>query len=75
LLPPKILSGTNVPVYQGNYPFIPVVAMPCTKYFWRAKNNAKQGSIDNTDMANIDPHEDTPDESRKSRSPIGIVNF
>jgi hypothetical protein len=51
----------------------PVVAIPWTKYFCRVKNRIKQGSIDNTDMANMDPQDDIPDESRKSLSPMGTV--
>jgi hypothetical protein len=54
---------------------MPVVAIPCTKYFCREKNKIKQGVIESTDMANIDPHEDVPEESKNSRSPNGIVYF
>ena len=58
---------------RANYPLIPVVVMPCTKYFCREKNRMKHGTRDNTDMANIEPHEETLDESRKSLSPRGTV--
>jgi len=65
---------TSKKIYRVNYPLIPVVVIPCTKYFCREKNKIKHGIRDNTDMANIAPHEETPDESRKSRIPNGTVN-
>ena len=53
---------------------MPVVVIPCTKYFCREKNKIKHGISDNTDIANMDPHEETPEESRKRRRPSGTVN-
>jgi len=55
------------------YPLIPVVAIPCTKYFWSEKKRIKQGRRERTDMANIGPQDEIPEESRKSLSPMGTV--
>ena len=52
---------------------MPVVAIPWTKYLCRVKNKVKQGNSDRTDMANIDPQDEIPEESRKSLSPMGMV--
>ena len=60
-------------MYGINYPLIPVVAIPWTKYFCREKNRMKQGTMESTAMANMEPQDDIPEESIKSRSPIGTV--
>jgi len=52
---------------------MPVVVIPCTKYLCKLKNKIKQGIRDKTDIANIEPHEEMPVESRKRRSPKGTV--
>src|SRR5512133_213311 len=38
---------------------MPVVAIPCTKYFCREKNRIKGGSIDSVDIASAPPQFDT----------------
>jgi hypothetical protein len=58
-----------------SYPFNPVVVIPWIKYFCKEKKSTKQGTRDNTDMANMGPQEEIPEASRKSRSPIGTVYF
>jgi hypothetical protein len=54
---------------------IPVVVIPCTKYFCNEKKRIKQGTSERTDMANIGPHDDMPEESKNSLSPMGTVYF
>src|SRR6266567_3951834 len=41
------------------YPFIPVVEMPCTKYFCRVKNRIKAGMIESVAIASAPPQLDT----------------
>ena len=38
---------------------MPVVAIPCTKYFCREKNRIKGGTIDSVDIASAPPQLDT----------------
>lgn len=55
------------------YPLIPVVAIPFTKYFWSEKNRVNAGTSERTDMANMGPHSDMPEESKNSLRPMGTV--
>jgi hypothetical protein len=54
---------------------MPVVDIPCTKYFCREKNRIKAGTMESVDIASAPPQLDTePASPTKVRNALDTVN-